>query len=100
MGKAMTKMTFKQFITEGEQEAKAQALKAAADFLNTDTKHLKPVNNKSIQEKILDVGREIKNKFIKTVSGAFVVRIFKALGKLFVRIEVPNGEHLFYEAAT
>ena len=93
-----TRMTFKQYVLS-EEYISQQALKIAAELLHTVINKLKLVDDKEVEEKVLDTGKEVTHKYVKMADGSLVVRIFKALGKMFARIEAPGGEKFTYEAA-
>lgn len=92
-------MSFKQFTLAEEQYVNDQALKIAAEFLDTEPSKLHLVSDKDLEEKVLDTGKEIKHKFIKMAKGSLVIRLFKALDKFFARIETPTGGKMTYQAA-
>lgn len=90
------RLSFKQYLGE---DSTSQGLQIAADFLDTDQSKLTIVGGEEENE-VLETGKEIKNKFIKMVHGNMIVRLFKALGKLFARIEYPDGENKTYKVKT
>lgn len=88
------KLSFKQYLNE---QSANQGLDLAAKMLQLDKNKLVVVDNEEEHE-VLETGRELKKQFIKMVHGNLVVRIFKALGKLFARVEYPDGEMKMYTA--
>jgi hypothetical protein len=104
------KHSFKSYLAEAEVNAAvekpkapdasspdANAMKIAAEFLDTTPEHLEIID-KGTEAKVLDTGREIAKKFIKMATGSWVIRQFKALGKMFARVEAPNGNARTYQS--
>lgn len=89
------KLTFKLYLQEASQN---QALEIAAQFLETQINKLKVVTG-DLEDQVLETGKEIKNKLVKMVHGNLVIRLFKALGKMFVRVEYPDKELKLYTIA-
>jgi hypothetical protein len=95
VGESTMKTTFKQFLAESADDA---VFKVAADFLDTTPANLESVP-KSVEDEVLDKGKEIKHDFIKAAIGKWVVRLFTALNKKFARVEAPTGKVAMYRAA-
>jgi hypothetical protein len=103
------KHSFKRFLDEAEvsassakptatgHDAAQDAMKIAAQFLDTTPDHLEAID-KNTEAKVLDTGREMDKKFIKMAAGSWVIRLFKALNKMFARIEAPNGHGRTYRS--
>lgn len=86
------KVTFKEFLAESMLE---KAKQVAADFLDTSPNELQPVE-KSVENEVLEKGKELKRQHMRVASGAVIVRLFKALNSLFARIETPDQQHAMF----
>lgn len=84
----------KTLTTPGGENSKAKQI--AAEFLDTVPGDLVVVSG-SAEEKVLDTGKEIRTKAIEMAGGKFFVRLFKAFGDMFARVEGPDS-NIMYQA--
>lgn len=80
-------------LTTPNENAKAKQI--AAEFLDSAPADLVIVSG-SQAEKVLDIGKEIRTKAIEMANGKLFVRLFKAFGDLFARIEGPDMNIMYH----
>jgi hypothetical protein len=67
----------------------------AATLLQVTRDQLKRVEDDRIVDKVLDTGKEVQHRNVNMARGHVFVRVLKALGRLFARVETDRGNALY-----
>jgi hypothetical protein len=70
------------------------ARKIAAELLGTTVDKMVPVSHDQ-EEQVLDTGRELHKEFLDSAAGKWVIRLFRAIGRRFVRIEMNDQNETY-----
>lgn len=70
-------------------------LDIAATLLKASKDDLERVDDADLVDRVLDTGKEVAHKDVQMARGRVLVRVFKALGQLFARVESSQGNYLY-----